>query len=136
MNLLGVLGETSNTCPLERGAELICTWTGLVSDPVRYDEYGVHTPNVLFDFNGSGPHHSNNDPRYFLPIGSQGIVLNSINITSNAALLEDWCDLQGGLPLRLYKVGWRHESLLDKALAEVEALNLACGQGTFKLIVE
>ncbi|WP_143566731.1 hypothetical protein [Stenotrophomonas maltophilia] len=70
MNFCGVLGRVPNTQPVGSGARLHCKWDGLVSEPLSPESYDYHTPNVLFDFNGSGEYCRNNDPRYFLPYGS------------------------------------------------------------------
>lgn len=134
-NFLGVRGETSNTQPLLRGATLICSWTGQVSVPVRYDAYDVHTPNVLFDFNGSGAHFPNNDPRYFLPYGSKGLVLNAIHFDNDKALLEGWCYLRGGPYAWAYKHKRFHKLLRTLACREVGKLNAACKAGSICLTV-
>lgn len=69
MNFFGVLGKTPNTQP-KKGARMHCKWYGPVSIPLPYGSHDYHAPNVLFDFNGSGQHYQDNDPRYFLPYGS------------------------------------------------------------------
>lgn len=134
-NFLGVLGQTGNTQPMGCGATLTCTWAGQVSDPLRYDAYGYDTPEVLFDFNGSGPHFTNNDPRYFLPYGSNGLVLDSIKFDDEASLLMGWCYLSGGLYAWAYERNWFRNLLLAKARKAVERLNAACKTGQVLLSV-
>ena len=48
-------------------------------------------PNILYDFNGSGRHFDNLDPRYLLPVGSKGLILKHIVINDEDELLRIWC---------------------------------------------
>lgn len=86
MNFLGVLGEYKNTQPKKRGALVHCEWHGKVSAPFSYDQYNYHTPDILFDFNGSGLHYRNNDPRYFLPYGSSGLIVKEVELEKSVEL--------------------------------------------------
>lgn len=87
MNFCGVLGQVPNTHPKGQGARLHCKWDGPVSVPLPPAAYDYHTPNVLFDFNGSGQHYQNKDPRYFLPYGSAVQVLK---LECDPMQLEDY----------------------------------------------
>lgn len=125
MNFLGVLGEYHNTQPT-RGAKLHCEWNGKYSSPLKPDAYKYHTPNELFDFNGSGKHFPNNDPRYFLPYGSQNLVVVKIEPENNydeEALIEWWCNFSGGLDLLCYKLKCFKPKLLKKALNYLAEIN-------------
>lgn len=134
-NFLGVLGEQDNTHPEGKGATLFCTWDGEVSDPLPYDSYHTDKPNVLYDFNGSGPHFENQDPRYFLPYGSKGLILNRIDFDSEEALLYGYCYLRGAPYSDLYERGERHDAMLAEAKAYRDKLNAQCNDGKIMLSV-
>lgn len=138
-NFLGSLGQKNNHQLGDRKAELVCTWTGNVSIPLPPAASNVHTADVLFDFNGSGIHFQNNDPRYFLPNGSKGLILNRIEFDSDVAMLEGWCAFKGGFVEKLYSLSWLPEwvksMLLEKAQQEVRRLNERCTKGEVLLKV-
>lgn len=129
MNLLGVLGEYSNTQPKARGAELHCSWTGDVSGPHPWDAHVLQKPGVMLDYNGSGACFSNNDPRYLLPIGSEGLRVDRVEIQD----LKSYFDfvVGEGDPFRraLYRRGWMRTTWLDTALAKLQMLNQKCARG-------
>lgn len=132
MNFLGILGEYPNTQPT-RGARMTCEWLGSVSQPLRYDVYNYHTPNVLFDFNGSGKHFRNNDPRYFLPYGSKGLIVKRIELEDNYdrdSSIEWWVTFLGNIYPYLYKTRLFQEHLLRGVLNHLRETNekLACQQ--------
>lgn len=129
-NFLSTLGEQANTQPVGRGAKLSCTWTGLVTNPLPNDAYDVHTPNILHDFNGSGAIFRNEDPRYFLPYESDGLILNSIEIQGDDQLETAWLSLQVGFFTKLFC-----RNPLAKARAELKELNTACASGKILLNV-
>ncbi|SMY34016.1 hypothetical protein [Photobacterium andalusiense] len=123
MNFLGVLGENANTQPRARGVRLHFIWGGEVSEPVSYDAYGCNNANVLYDFNGSGNHFRNNDPRYFLPYRSEGLTVEKLEIDSDQALLEGWCEYKGGIIKKLFSIKLFHSYLMSKAKEHVLQLN-------------
>lgn len=125
MNFLGELGEYANTQPT-RGSKIHCEWHGSVSKPLPYDAYDYHTPNVLFDFNGSGEHFPNNDPRYFLPYGSENLVIKSIELEDQfdeEALIEKWLEINGGFYSYLPKVKFLKKHFLKQALNYLKEVN-------------
>jgi hypothetical protein len=125
MNFLGVLGEYPNTQPT-RGAKIHCEWNGAVSAPLEYDSYNYHDPNVLFDFNGSGNHFPNNDPRYFLPYGSDGVIVRRIELEDDynqEEFIKQWSKIKGGLFLFLCRFEIFHNFLLKKALKNLQDVN-------------
>ena len=125
MNFLGVLGEYPNTQPT-RGARMTCEWLGSVSQPLRYDVHNHHTPDVLFDFNGSGKHFRNNDPRYFLPYGSKGLIVKKIELEDNydrESLVQWWVTFEGNIYPYLYKTGLFQNYLLRRALNHLHETN-------------
>lgn len=83
MNFCGVLGLVPNTQPVGEGAKLHCLWIGPISESLPPASYNYSTPNILYDFNGSGNHYQNNDPRWFLPYGSV-IVIKGIECNPSA----------------------------------------------------
>lgn len=127
MNFLGILGEYSNTQPT-RGARIHCEWNGKVSNPLRYDAAAnsYHQPNVLFDFNGSDNHFPNNDPRYFLPYGSEGVIVHKIELEDDydqEEFILQWSKNKGGLYLFLYNFKIFHSFLLKQALNSLQEVN-------------
>jgi len=114
MNFLGTLGEYKNTQPKKRGSKIHCEWHGITSQPLPFDSYNYHTPNILFDFNGSGNHHPNNDPRYFLPYGSTGLIVKKIELEEGfeeESLVEWWVNLKGGIYPILHRINPLHKYL-------------------------
>tara|TARA_R110001583_G_scaffold30529_1_gene105523 strand:+ start:1022 stop:1549 length:528 start_codon:yes stop_codon:yes gene_type:complete len=125
MNFLGVLGEYPNTQPT-RGAKVHFKWHGKVSNPLPYDAYKYHDPNILFDFNGSGHHHPNNDPRYFLPYQSTGLVVKKIELEreyNEEALIEWWLQFKGKLYVFFHDFRILKPYLLKKALEHLQEVN-------------
>lgn len=125
MNFLGVLGEYANTQPI-RGAKIHCEWKGAVSKPLPYTAYDCHTPNVLFDFNGSGVHFTNNDPRYFLPYNSGGLVIKRIELEdqfNEEALIKKWLEIKGGVHPYLQKIKFLQKYLLKNSLGYLQDVN-------------
>jgi hypothetical protein len=129
MNFLGVLGEYSNTQPKYRGATLLCTWTGEVSPPLHYEFRPHNLPNVLYDFNGSGKHFRNNDPRYLLPYESRGLVLNEINFDSENDLVPLWLANQKWFVKVFCKIGLTNQWQLKRARHFTNELNKKCRNG-------
>lgn len=125
MNFLGVLGEYDNTQPT-RGARIYCEWLGRVSSPLPHDELNHHTPDILFDFNGSGNHHPNNDPRYFLPYGSKGLIVRKIELEKDfdkESLALWWANQKGWPYTFLHKFSLFHSFLLKKSLEHLQNVN-------------
>lgn len=104
-----------------------CTWNGKVSIPLRYDVHEHDTPNVLFDFNGSGDHFPNNDPRYFLPYGSENLKIDIVECDSSTLLAEDWGDWRGWPYSFLCKLSLLHRWVLKCANKDLARLNKMCG---------
>ena len=91
MNFLGILGEVPVHELKNRSATLCFEWMGEISEPRdTYDIAGMK-PNILYDFNGSGRHFDNPDPRYLLPVGSTGLILKHVVIDNEDELLRIWC---------------------------------------------
>jgi hypothetical protein len=91
MNFLGFQPPVNNPQAAHRHAFLTFTWKGTVSVPVAYNDYIDHVKDVLYDFNGSGPHDpGGNDHRWFLPYGSSGLELNNIVIPCDDHLYHAW----------------------------------------------
>ena len=136
-NFLGVLGQQANHQIDDRTATLVCKWSGLVTCPLPYDANDVHTPNVLHDFNGSGDHFSNNDPRYFLPNESSGLVLEGIEFDNDDELLKGWCLSRNRFFHWLYglknRPKWITRRLLLAAKHQVKDINAACKAGKITL---
>ena len=61
-------------------------------------------PNILYDYNGSGEHFQNNDPRYLLPIGSNGLLLNKIEFLDSEAEKDFWLSRQNFLAKLFFKL--------------------------------
>lgn len=136
LNILGVLGEYPNTQPVGRGAELIFSWSGLVSEPLPHDAYDCFSPNVLFDFNGSGDFYKNNDPRYFLPIGSKGISLDYILINDVQSLIELIACKSGGVKRKVMEKNWFYMPWLQPIFDQVRDINLDCARGKIKIEIK
>lgn len=134
-NFLGVLGLNPNTCPAADGATLICTWVGEVSLPLPWSDRDVFNPGVLFDFNGSGPHFQNNDPRYFLPYGSTGLILNEVQIPSENDLLDAWSMFENKMVRWVADRGWFRSLRLARAHRGLKQINDACSRAEIKLAV-
>lgn len=125
MNFLGVLGEYSNTQPT-RGAKIYCEWHGATSNPLPFSAYDCHVPNILYDFNGSGNHFYNNDPRYFLPYDSNGVVVKKIELEKEfdeKALINYWAKMQGGFYPFFSQFERFHKWFLKEALLHVKEVN-------------
>jgi len=125
MNFLGVLGEYANTQPT-RGSKIYLKWHGKVSDPLPYYSYNYHTPNILFDFNGSGNHYPNNDPRYFLPYGSTGLVVKKIELEGwfdEEDLVEWWLQFKGRLYSFFHDFKVLKPYLVKRALEHLREVN-------------
>ena len=130
MNFLGVLGQNSNTQPTKRGAKVYFDWDNTtpssVSPPLAPSVTKHHTPNVLFDFNGSGNHFPNNDPRYFLPYGSNGLILKKIELEPNydeLQIVKEWCDFEKGLYPYLNKLPFSHKYLWQSFKNNLQEVN-------------
>jgi hypothetical protein len=127
MNFLGSLGEVNNHDLHKKTATLSCTWNGKVSAPLPYEACSERQPNLLCDYNGSGNHFTNNDPRYLLPLGSHGLILNSIDWEDEAEMLEAWLNLKNYKWFR----NWRY----GQARKAIRHLNAECAKGAVKLQV-
>lgn len=90
MNFLGVLGEVPNHQLHDRDVVISCEWSGKISPPLHHEAGRPYEPNILYDYNGSGFHFPNNDPRYILPIGSKGLVLNKVDFLKEDSEIEFW----------------------------------------------
>ncbi|MFV7511485.1 hypothetical protein ACNPM2_03720 [Stenotrophomonas geniculata] len=133
MNFCGVLGPVGNTWPRGRGARLHCKWEGLISVPLPYEAHDYSTPNVLYDFNGSGNHHQNNDPRWFLPYGSTVVITG---LECEPERLEEYYLQRSGL-IRSWKYRLASpQKRLDYLKSFHEFLNKQCGEGGKKLRIE
>ena len=105
MNFLGALGEHPNHQLSDRNVKIFCAWDGEVSQPLKWDDVGVkRQPNILYDYNGSGEHFQNNDPRYLLPIGSNGLLLNKIEFLDSEAEKDFWLSRQNFLAKLFFKL--------------------------------
>lgn len=60
----------------------------------------------MFHFDGSGAHVQNNDPRYFLPSGSTGLILNKVQIPNEDALLLAWSSFENKIVRWVAERGW------------------------------
>lgn len=134
-NFLGILGLHPNTCPAADGATLTCTWIGEVSAPLHWEDRHVFDADVLFDFNGSGAHFQNNDPRYFLPYGSTGLILNKVQIPSEDALLLAWSSFEKKIVRWVAERGWFRSQRLVRAHRGLEQINEACSRAEIILPV-
>lgn len=126
MNFLGILGEHNNTHPTSRGSKIHCEWLGKVSCPLPYNATSYHTPNILFDFNGSGYHYPNNDPRYFLPYDSEGLIVRKVELEKDydKESFTLWWAYQKGWPYTfLHKFKFFHSFLLKKSLKHLQNVN-------------
>ncbi|EKO3807989.1 hypothetical protein NTE05_005267 [Vibrio harveyi] len=138
MNFLGVLGENSNTHPTTRGAIVEFEWKGAVSNPLPPSCTVHHTPNVLYDFNGSGNHFQNNDPRYFLPYGSNGLVIKKVTLEKNynkQNIVSDWCGYKKGKYRFLSKLPFAENMLFSLFKSELDAINKNLSDETITISV-
>ena len=71
MNFLGAFGEVPVHELGNRSTTLCFEWKGEISEPRDTHDIAGMKPNILYDFNGSGRHFDNLDPRYLLPVGSK-----------------------------------------------------------------
>ena len=71
MNFLGAFGEVPVYELGNRSATLCFEWKGEISEPRDTHDISGMKPNILYNFNGSGRHFDNLDPRYLLPVGSK-----------------------------------------------------------------
>lgn len=126
MNFLGTLGENSNTYPTARGAIVEFEWEGNVSQPLKPSCTTHHTPNVLYDFNGSGEHFQNNDPRYFLPYGSDGLIIKKVTLEkkyNKQEIVSDWCNYKKGMYGVLSKVPFMQNKMFSLFMNDLEKIN-------------
>lgn len=123
MNFLGVQGELKVHELHYRTATLYFEWLGEVSAPRRKEDYKDLKPNVLYDFDGSGKHFANPDPRYLLPVGSRGLILKHIQIDDEATLLRLWCARNIPMPRQLSKIPILRQRYLSKAWHEIYLIN-------------
>lgn len=131
MNFLGILGEQRNTAPAERGAELVCSWGGDVSDPLHWDVPYKRTPGTLLDYNGSGDVYQNNDPRYLLTVGSAGLIVNEVVVHDQKDLIDMVMGEAGGLKRLFYRLF--SSRLEGKAVNRLQELNRRCADGQVTL---
>jgi len=136
MNFLGSLGEYQNTQPRARGAKIHFVWEGEVSSPVPFDEYGCDKPNLLYDFNGSGEHYLNNDPRYFLPYRSEGLKVQYIEFDNDEVFLEGWVQFKKGLAQLFYNKGLFKKYLRVAAFRYREKLEEDAATGNIKISIQ
>jgi hypothetical protein len=136
MNFLGVLGQNSNTQPTKVGAKVYFEWDNSkpnsVSPPLPPSVTSHHTPNVLFDFNGSGEHETNNDPRYFLPYGSSGLILKKIELEAQydeQKLVKEWCNYKKGLYPYVCKLPFTHKYLWQSFKSHIQEVNDSLNTG-------
>lgn len=111
---------------------------GEISEPRdTYDIVGMK-PNILYDFNGSGQHFDNPDPRYLLPVGSTGLILKHVVIDDEDELLRIWC-----LRRNIYHSKYRllknipilRDVLLHRAWQEIYRINEECRKNTFVISI-
>lgn len=138
MNFLGTLGEVPVHELKNRSATLCFEWMGEISEPRdTYDIAGMK-PNILYDFNGSGQHFDNPDPRYLLPVGSKGLILKHIVINDEDELLRIWCSRR-----KIYYRQYRilnaipivRNILLHKAWQEIYQINEMCRKTIFDISI-
>ena len=138
MNFLGTLGEVPVHELGNRSATLCFEWRGEISEPRdTYDIAGMK-PNVLYDFNGSGRHFDNPDPRYLLPVGSKGLILKHIVINNEEELLRIWC-CRRKIYYRQYRILKAipivRDILLRKAWQEIHQINEMCRKTIFDISI-
>lgn len=136
MNFLGVLGENANTQPKDRGARIHFLWEGKVSDPISWDAYNYDSPNILYDFNGSGKHFPNNDPRYFLPYNSEGLKVTKLEFDSEDKMLEGWCNRQKGILLTIYNMKVFNNFLLRCLKNYLNTINYSIRSGNLTITIK
>lgn len=138
MNFLGLLGEVPVHELGNRSATLCFEWKGEISEPRdTYDIVGMK-PNILYDFNGSGQHFDNPDPRYLLPVGSTGLILKHVVIDDEDELLRIWC-----LRRNIYHSKYRllknipilRDVLLHRAWQEIYRINEMCRKIPFEISI-
>jgi len=127
MNFLGDLGQVPNHHLDQKNVTLICTWAGAVSAPMPWEILSGRRPNVMCDYNGSGNHFQNNDPRYLLPMGSTGLLVNRIEYTEESCMTDAWLDLRGYRYFRQLRTWYAKNAIM--------ALNAECAAGSVVLSV-
>ena len=138
MNFLGTLGEVPVHELTNRSATLCFEWRGEISNPRDTHNITGMQPNILYDFNGSGRHFDNPDPRYLLPVGSKGLILKHIVINDEDELLRIWCRRR-----KIYNQQYRiliaipivRNILLHKAWQEIYRINEECRKNTFVISI-
>ena len=100
INFLPNKGEVSNHLISDRNSYLIFSYSGRKSDVLPAED-GVKAkePNILYDYNGSENKFNNNDPRYLLRFGSEGLKLIRIekaNNLDNDSFVENLSKYLGG----------------------------------------
>ena len=137
MNFLGTLGVPVHQIS-DRSATLCFEWKGEVSIPRSTYDIADMKPNVLYDFNGSGQHFDNPDPRYLLPIGSTGLILKHVVIDDEDELLRIWC-LRRNIYRRKYRllknIPILRDVLLHRAWQEIYRINEECRKNTFVISI-
>ena len=145
MNLLGVQGEFSNSLYYTRApgqehtraAELVCSWDGLVTQPMTILDPGARRQlNTLFDYDGSGPHFRNNDPRYILPLGSEGIRVDQLVIHHERCFIEALYAKARGFKGWAHRHGRFRQHLADQAQDALNQINTACARGEVTLKID
>lgn len=138
MNFLGSLGEVPVHELGNRSATLCFEWRGEISAPRDTHNIAGMQPNILYDFNGSGRHFDNPDPRYLLPVGSKGLILKHIVINDEDELLRIWCRRR-----KIYNQQYRilnaipivRTLLLHKAWQEIYRINEMCRKTLFEISI-
>ena len=138
MNFLGLLGEVPVHELGNRSATLCFEWRGEISDP--RDTYNITgmQPNILYDFNGSGRHFDNPDPRYLLPVGSTGLILKHVVIDDEDELLRIWClrrNIYHSNYRRLKNIPILRDVLLHRAWQEIYRINEMCRKIPFEISI-
>lgn len=138
MNFLGTLGEVPVHELGNRSATLCFEWKGKVSEPRAVSDIAGMEPNILYDYNGSGRHFDNPDPRYLLPVGSTGLILKHIVIDDENELLRIWCSRRKIYYCRyrlLKSVPGIRNILLHKAWQEIYRINESLRIAPFEISI-
>jgi hypothetical protein len=138
MNFLGTFGEVPVHELGNRSATLCFEWKGEISEPRDTHNIAGMKPNILYDFNGSGRHFDNPDPRYLLPVGSKGLILKHIVINDEDELLRIW---RSRLKIYFYRyqilkaIPIVRNILLHKVWQEIYRINEICRNTSFEIAI-
>lgn len=95
-------------------------------------------PNVLYDFNGSGQHFDNPNPRYLLSIGSTDLILKHVVIYDENELLQIWY-LRRNIYHRKYRLMKNtpifRDIWLHRTWQKIYWINEECRKNTFVISI-